>query len=375
MNTVKHSAKWMIATLGLCVLFSTTLFAQNKSGHHSSFIGYPIGFHLPETGWGVGAAMAYQFHWNEKDTLSPASQVQLGFAFTQNKQLLFSLPFQFYWNERQHQLLGEVAYNDYTYLFYGVGHQQPEDKQERYAVKFPLFRLNYLYKISKNVYTGPRWWWEDYRIQQIEKSPWLTSGEFTGGQGGRTSGPGWVFLLDSRDQIYYTRKGLYLELVAHDQHQRWGSDYRYQRYRFDLRYFASLHTRWTLASMLFGDFLKGNVPFQQLASIGSDKRMRGFYPGRFRDYHLWLYQGELRTSLYKRWSSAAFWNWAMLAPNLQNLSIRQSHFATGIGLRFAYDRRRQNHIRLDAAVPLGRDASSKPFHQSLVFYFTINEAF
>lgn len=358
------------------LLFGLFLHAQDTLRKKNSFIAYPIAFYLPETGFGGGSAMAYYFHIDKRDDISPSSQIQLGFAYTQKGQVIFSLPFNFYWDERKNTLLGEIAYNDFSYNFYGTGEGNVQGFSERYKVRFPLFRLSYLRKIKESVYFGARWWYEDYRIHHFEESPWLTSGNFTGGRGGVSSGPGLIFLYDTRDNIYFSSKGKYFELSFQDQANHWGSEFAFQRYRFDFRQFTSLSENWSLASMLFGDFLNGSVPFSQLASIGGEKRMRGFYPGRYRDMNMLLYQGELRGIVSKRWGANAFWNYALLSDKLNNFSFRNDHLAAGLGLRFAFDKEKKTNIRLDAAVPIGSGAYKHGFTSNpFIFYLTLNEAF
>lgn len=287
-----------------------------------------------------------------------------------------ALPFSFFRKERKHTLIGQFEYNDFSYNFYGIGKGNTAGVSEKFNVRFPLFRINYLRKIKQHVFVGARWWYEDYQIYRQEQSPWLTSGEFVGGKGSVTSGPGIVALYDSRDNIYFPSKGYYLELVAHDQAKHWGSEYVYQRYRFDGRLFNELFKGWTLGSMLFGDFVTGNVPFNQLASIGSDKRMRGFYPGRYRDNNLLLYQGEIRGYFYRRWGATAFWNYALLSQKLNQLSFDNDHAAVGLGLRFAFDKEKKTNLRLDVAVPVGSGTYSHNYTTNpFIFYFTFGEAF
>jgi len=256
-------------------------------------------------------AAAYNFYFNQKDAQSPPSQILSRLVYTQNRQIQFSIPFNLYWHKRKHTLSGELSFNNFSYDFYGVGAGNAEGISEKFNVRFPLFRINYLRKILPRVFIGARWWYEDFRVYNHELSPWLTSGAFIGGKGNTTSGPGLVALYDSRNNVYFTRKGIYLELVAHDQAKHWGSEFSYQRYRFDGRYFYRFDGRyffeilkgWTLANMAFGDFVTGQTPFSQLPNIGSDKRMRGFYPGRYRDNNLLLYQGEMRGYFYKKFGA------------------------------------------------------------------------
>jgi len=376
LNISKHNA--ILGYTLTCVLFGLTnfIFSQDSLERKNSWIPIPIAYYQPETGFALGGAGAFNFYLNKEDFVSPPSQIQLSAVFTQKGQMSVTLPFSFFWKERKHTIIGQIEYNDFSYNFYGVGKGNAEGVSEKFNVRFPLFRINYLRKIKQYVFIGARWWYEDYAVYHQEQSPWLTSGDFVGGKGSITSGPGIVALYDSRDNIYFSSKGYYLELVAHDQAEHWGSEYAYQRYRFDGRLFHKLFKRWTLGSMLFGDFVTGNVPFNQLASIGSDKRMRGFYPGRYRDNNLLLYQGEVRGYFYKRWGATAFWNYALLSQKIDDLSFDNDHAAVGLGLRFAFDVEKKTNLRLDVAVPIGSGAynhryTSNPF----IFYITFGEAF
>lgn len=337
--------------------------AQDSLARKPSIIGYPIGFYSPETGFGAGLAMAYSFYTDRTDTIAPASQIQLGLGFTQKNQTIFSLPFDFYFKERKHQISGEFSYTDFSYDFYGVGDMDNVD--EKFEVEFPRFRINYLKKIRPFVFVGARWWFEKYDLIKTQSGGILESGIIEGSSGNVTSGPGVILLFDSRDNVYASAKGHYLELVFHNQDKLWGSDYAYNRYRFDYRFFHSISKRQTFGFNFFGDFVGGRVPFNQLPLIGGAKRMRGFYEGRFRDMNLILAQFEYRKQIFNRWGINLFMNNAWLAGEPDEFNRSDSHFAAGAGLRYFFDKEKKVHIRLDAAF-----SKHKP-----AFYFTIGEAF
>jgi outer membrane protein assembly factor BamA len=358
------------------MVFTPQLLAQDSLLRKNSWMALPIGYYKPETGIALGAAAAYNFYIHPNDSVSPASQVQLSAVFTQKGQMSLALPFNLYWKQRTHSIIGQFEYNDFNYDFFGVGAGNSEGVSERYHVRFPLFRINYLRKIYPNVFVGLRWWYEDYQLYKKEDSPWLTGGSITGGNGGVSSGPGLVAMFDTRDNIYFSTKGFYIEAVAHDQAKHWGSDFSFQRYRLDARMFHALNSKWSLGSMLFADVTTGSVPFNQLASIGSDKRMRGFLYGRYRDKALLLYQGEVRGYFYKRWGATAFWNYAILGPAMDKLSVHNDHLSAGLGLRYAFDKEKRTNIRLDVSAPIGIGAlDNLQYKNPFVFYLTLNEAF
>lgn len=347
----------------------------DNTERRNSVLAFPVAFYAPETRFGAGAFGAFNFYFNKADSISPPSQVQLGFAYTQNNQFAISVPFNLYWKNRLHTVTGEVSYNDFSYNFYGIGNQNTSGERELYKARFPRLRINYLRKILPHVFVGARWWYEDYRIRSFE-----TNNNFhddaPGKSGSTTSGPGIVALYDSRNNIYYTTRGIYLELVYHNQSALTGSNFFYDRYRFDLRHFRRFIKRTSLASNLFGDFISGSVPFSQMPGIGSGKRGRGFYEGRFRDRNILLYQGELRSSFFRRFGGVAFWNYALLADKIGHFSFSHDHASAGLGLRFIFDRTKNINLRFDAATQIGSGYYRKTGVASpYTFYFTVNEAF
>lgn len=347
---------------------------QDSTRYRRAFVAFPLGYYSPETRIGIGAAGAINFKMNRLDSISPSSQITFGIGTTQNKQSSFSLPFALYWKQRLHTITGEFSFNDYSYYYYGIGGGNESGAKAKYNVQFPLFRVNYLRKLKKHVFIGMRWWYEDYRISTFEKNNAIAD-SFPGVNGGVTSGPGLVMLFDSRDNVYYSKKGMYLEVVLHNQLDAWGSDFAYNRLRFDLRYFHPVNQRWTIASNIFCDFISGDVPFSQMASLGSGRRGRGFYQGRFRDKNMILYQGEMRGTLDKSWAVTAFWNYAVLSNTVDNFSLKNDHASIGFGLRYAFDKSNRSNLRLDFAWPVFSESYVHDTEDGPKVYFTVNESF
>lgn len=360
----------------LCIT-SCSLVAQQDSGGNKKnrrFIAYPLGYYSPETRTGIGVAATFNFRINEHDSIAPASQLSFGGGLTQNRQASISLPFALYFRERIHSVSGEVTYNRFNYDFYGTGSGNYRGDKAVYNTEFPLFRVNYLYRFQRNLFAGARWWYEDYRIISFEENPAL-KGNIPGKMGSRTSGPGVVFLFDRRDNIYYSTRGSYLELSWQTQSAFTGSNFFYDRYRFDFRNFLSLSPQLVIASNFFGDFILGNVPFSQMPAMGSGKRARGFYQGRFRDKNLLLYQGEVRQVLDAHLAMTAFWNYGLLSDQIDRFNFHNDHASVGIGFRYAFDKENRSNLRLDLAWPfMGGDYIYDP-DNTMKIYFTVNEAF
>jgi outer membrane protein assembly factor BamA len=360
--------------LPVVLLFAGTLSAQQviHTNQKKKLIAYPLGFYSPETRAGLGVAATLNFRPIANDSLSPVSQISLGAAFTQNKQLLLSVPFTLFLSDRRHTISGELAFNDFWYYYYGTGASNPEGAKEKYFVQSPLFRLNYLYRVSPQLYAGARWWHEDYRVTEFENAG-LFSGQNK--MSGKTSGPGIVLLYDTRDNIYYPSSGHYLEIVAHDQSARWGSEFNFMRYRLDYRTFFAAGNSNTIGLHLFADYTDGEVPFNQLPGIGAGRRGRGFYEGRFRDNSIWLMEAEFRHVLSERWATAVFMNYAILGKNPASVSFSRDHAGAGVGIRYAFDKQNKTNLRLDIAFPLGGGEYVTAPDGVMKIYLAVNEAF
>lgn len=345
---------------------------RNKSKRDStlkkaSWMAFPFAFYLPETRWAGGAAGIVNFHVNKKDTVSPPSQIQMGFAYTQNKQFLFYLPYQLYFNERKWTAKGEIGYYKYSYNFYGIGNDIEDDDKELYYVNFPRINMNFYRKVSSNYFVGLRSWYENYLIDQnkFEEGKNLETGLVPGSQGGVVFGLGLVSIFDTRDNIYFPQKGIYFEMFAHNFSNALGSDYQFDKYRLDFRYFTAPHENHTIAFQLYLDHITGDVPFNQMSMMGGGKRMRGYFEGKFRNKNKLETQLEYRPKIYGRLGGALFLSYGMVAPEIEKYSLSLGHLGYGAGLRYTLDPVKKVNIRLDAA--FGPDTHA--------FYFTFSEAF
>lgn len=331
----------------------------------NTFSAFPVAYYSPETKLAVGGFGAYTFYNRDDSSQKYPSQIQIGVAYTFNRQLLIYFPFRIYTKHSNFTAYGEAGYYKYSYFFYGIGNNQANDYRELYKVNFPRVRINLLKKITPNLFMGVRYWLEEYKIQDTEPGKQLSSGTIPGTKNNFISGIGPAFNYDSRDNIFSPSKGLFIEGGMQLYGSGTGSHYRYDRYTADASIFLSNKRTNVYAFNLFGDFLVGNgIPFNQLALLGGNKRMRGYYEGRYRDKNLIALAGEFRFHVYRRFGAVTF-------ANAGSVNEKTSHIFThirtsiGAGGRYALNKSEKLNIRLDAA--FGKNSSG--------LYFTIGEAF
>ncbi|MCI5058930.1 MAG: hypothetical protein MRY83_22645, partial [Flavobacteriales bacterium] len=98
-----------------------SLSVEDSAKTKNSLIGFPFAFFTPETKWGGGAGALYAFRFKGEPPNSKPSQIQLGFAYTQLKQLLVYFPFQLFVEDAKYFVYGELGYFIYNFNYYGIG--------------------------------------------------------------------------------------------------------------------------------------------------------------------------------------------------------------------------------------------------------------
>jgi hypothetical protein len=326
--------------------------------------GIPVVFYTPETRFGFGASAFSLFNLRSDSVNAPRSSVSLGFAYTQNRQVISSLPFNLFISNREYQVYGELAYNRFIYNFYGTGNLMPPGYVESYGVEFPRIRLTCLKKIVRRFYAGPRFVYDRFSLYDLAEGGLLETGAVYGTGGGTVTGPAAVFLLDSRDHIFYPTKGAWAELVYFYNDRNTGSSFDYTRIAFDAsKYFS--HGKNVLALNFYTIYSNAQLPFFQMGMLGGLKKMRGFYEGRYRDNNLILFQAEYRRELIWQTGVAVFGSMGQVASSYNGFHNKYWRYTYGAGFRFMPDKQQRMNLRIDFAVGNGK----------LLTYFTVGEAF
>lgn len=364
----KHFLLFLLLVCFSCFLKAQTDTIPEKEPlvKKSSFIVLPLVFYTPETRLGGGAASIYAFRFRGNSEETKPSQAQLGFAYTQEKQILAYLPFQIYLKNQDWFSYGEFGYYRYVYQFFGIGNKTLEEDKEAYDANYPRLRLNVLKRITPKIYVGARYWFDDYKIENQDSSGMLMNEVITGQNGGIISGIGLVANRDSRDQVFYPTTGNFTDIVLYTNQKSFGSDFNFTRFSVDAAQYFPVNNQGVLAVNGFIDFVFGDPPFQQLAFIGGSKKLRGYFEGRYRDKKLWLVQAEYRQWIWKFIGATAFAGAGSVAPEIGDFTDRKIHLAFGAGLRIQLSKKDKINLRIDAG--FDEDFNFLP-------YVTVGEAF
>ena len=291
------------------------------------------------------------------------SAITFGAAYSQNKQLLIYLPFNVFIDRNKYYLFGEAGYYLYSYKFYGLGtHEVPE---ELYDVDYPRVKLNALVRVAPRLYLGVKYDFEYYNIVGTDSGGVLETGMIPGAKGSTTSGGGPELVYDSRDSVFYPRKGIFGVASFSAYGKGTGADHSFNKWQLDVAAYHRLFADVILALNSYTSIVTGDAPFQQQSILGGNKRGRGYYEGRYIDNNLSILQAELRFPVYRRFGLAVFGHGAALGNEQRFLRTDDIKWGYGAGIRFNANRKEHYNARLDFAFGPGTSG----------IYLTIGEAF
>jgi hypothetical protein len=357
----------VLIVMSLTILKQENCLAQRDSVRTKKrflAFGVPVVFYTPETRFGFGASGISLFNFKSDSLNAPRSSVSIGFAYTQNRQILSFLPFNLFIRNRAWQVYGELAYNKYFYNFYGTGNRVPDNHVEKYGVEFPRLRLTVLKRIFPHFYFGPRIVFDRYTLFDLDTNGLIYNKQVSGSDGGVIAGPGVVIIHDSRDNIFYPTRGVWGEFVVYRNDRRAGGTFNYTRLALDVSKYFSMRKN-ILAVNLYSIFADTDVPFFQMGMMGGLKKMRGFYEGRYRDNNLLVLQAEYRRQLFPFLGFTVFADAGQVAARYERMNSINWRYTYGAGIRLRLDKVQKINLRIDAAVG----------NNKILPYFTIGEAF
>jgi len=331
---------------------------QEKLTSHSLL---PIFFYTPETRFGAGVAAAY--FCKEAPEHRPNSLSAIGIVTTES-QVSLGLTSEIYSPHGSHHLRGEAGAEKYPYFFWGVGNSTPDSLEETYTPRSAEFSMLVERRVFSNLTLGGqyRFWYE--KVSEVADGGLLESGEVEGSAGGHSSGLGVISTWDTRDNIYYTRRGIYAQIEATYFGPALGSTYEYEIMEIDLRYFTPVFRGNSLAIRSLLRSTSGHTPFQDMPGIGGSFFLRG-YPGRrYIDKAAFTTDIEFRTSYFWRFSLVTFGSLGHVAGRAGGLPDQKMRLTGGAGLRFRLNDENFN-VRMD--VGFGEETNG--------FYFIAGEAF
>lgn len=341
---------------------------DTSSAASSRILVFPTLGYAPETSLEIGVRVFSLYYAKNDTTINRLSELVLYGFVTLRGQFGALLENALYTDRNTYYLLGRARYQQFPLLYYGIG---PDSKPGNPALvnsNYVQIRQRALRKIVGNLYGGAEVDFQSLRSVSFEE---VDRGSFElplGAEGSITLEPGVALVYDDRRNVLNVRKGSFFE-AAVLRNVPLGNDFKFGRTLFDARLYRPLgRPGRVLALQATGTFLQGNVPFNNLALLGGESTLRGYYLGRYRDKNLLAAQAELRWLPFRfsrRWGGTVFGGLGTVAPTLSQLQLNQLRWAVGGGVRFLFFQKKDVYLRADLGVT----------REGTGLYFSLGEAF
>ena len=319
----------------------------------SKLIIYPSLGYAPETRWEFGFSSLFVYY-ARRDTSNRLSDIS-GFVFyTLENQYGFWFNHALYSHQNKWFFLGTTRFQSFPLLYFGIGPDSPPEYAALVNGNYTLLKERVLREVTRSFYAGLEF---DYqrlnKVEFVQADPENPVDIPVGGEGSANIGFGVGAVYDNRHNVLNVRQGVFSELAVLHYSQAWGSDYDFTTLISDSRVFKRIRRKQVLAAQLFGQFSFGDeVPFNQLALMGGENLMRGYYLGRYRDRHLIAGQVEYRWLPFdfsKRLGAVLFISAGQVFSNETPFTLPGLIPAGGGGLRLLLFPKKDIYTRVDLA--------------------------
>lgn len=335
------------------------------------FLIYPTVAYAPETSWEFGLSSLLVFY-AKRDTANRLSEINGFTFFTLENQYGLWFDHAIYSDEDKWFFLGRVRFQSFPLFYHGIGSNSPEDYIARVDANQIFIKERVLRKVKKDLFIGLEM--DLQRLSAVDFIPAEGNNGLQelplGSQGSTNLGFGIGLVHDNRHNVLNVRKGFFSELALLHYNQSWGSTFDFTTVISDTRIYRPVGDHNVFATQILGQFNSGDVPFNQLALMGGESIMRGYYYGRYRDRNQIAAQMEYRFlpipfGFTDRIGAAVFAGAGKVFPELNNFNLNNIVVSGGAGVRFLLFPKKDIYTRFDVAFT----------QEGPGFYLFIGEAF
>ncbi|WP_420150626.1 BamA/TamA family outer membrane protein [Spirosoma sp.] len=329
---------------------------------------YPIAAYAPETSVELGVSSLYLYHAKNDTSLNRLSELQAFGFVTLRGQYGLNLENAIYGDKDRWFFLGKVRIQRFPLLYYGIGpasHGKHPATVDAFSI---LFRQRAMRRLQPNLFGGLEIDYQHLSRVDFKQPENLTHDLPLGSQGTSNLGLGPGLIYDSRPNPLTPRKGFFAEVAYLDYGPSRGSTLSVNSFIADVRGYHTVRPQQVLAWQVYGNMMTGNVPFNQLALLGGENTMRGYYWGRYRDKFYAAAQVEYRWLPFpfsKRFGAVVFAAVGTVAPELNKVQFSHLLPTAGTGIRYLLFKKKDVYLRADMGVT----------REGVGFYIFTGEAF
>ncbi|HEX6892844.1 MAG TPA: BamA/TamA family outer membrane protein [Chryseolinea sp.] len=330
------------------------------------YIPAPIITYSTEAGNTFGLAKFNLFRLSKKDTLSRPSKISEVVTVSTKGRVNVSVSNDLIFNADKYMILSYFNFKKTPEYMLGIGNDVSIDNVEEVTIDRVKFYTSAMRKVAKDTYAGISLDVADYFGVAVDSNSFILEQNVTGKDGGTDFGLGFAAALDSRDNRYNAYKGALL-LSTLTFYPKWlGSRYEFTSFYLDGRKYFNPWLKHVIAVQATMTYTTKNVPFYDLAMLGGEDRMRGYYKGALRDKLLIDTQVEYRMPIWGMFGLTTWVATGRVADKFSNFSLDGLWLSFGGGVRIRVDTKNNTNLRFDMG--FGPNGVSG-------FYFNFAEAF
>jgi len=307
----------------------------------------PIITYSPEAGNTLGLAKFNAFHPVKSDTISKPSKISEAITVSTKGRINVSISNDLILKENKYMILSSFNYRKQPEYILGIGNDVLVENAEEIITDRIKFKSNALIRVGPNLYSGIVIDIDDYTKIQTDSTSFLIEDQVTGLNGGTDFGLGASFVLDNRDNRYNASSGMLIATSLTFYEKSLGSRYQFNKFELDVRKYFNPWLKHVIALQATTTSVRGDVPFYDLAFLGSGNKMRGYYEGALRDNVLFDTQVEYRMPVWNIFGIATWVGTGRVAEEYKDLSLDGFWISYGAGLRIKVDSKENINLRID----------------------------
>ncbi len=338
---------------------------RDSTERRSSFNAYPYVYYTPETSLAFGAGGIFIFYTSDNPDLKP-SKIGFGGMYSISKQYRIGVNPKFYFLDSKMYIDLPVSYGYSLDRLYGIGPDTEKTGDEAFTKKY--FTVSLTMQVPPLLFdagrTGIILDYNHTEIVDKRSNELLINDEVTGSNGGNSFGIGGDLVWDSRDNIFFPNSGgyQYFKIVIYPEIDLPTFSFM----ELDVKQFFAFKPDHVFGGNFYMASTSGDAPFYLLPALGGQKRMRGYFMGRYRDNFFMMFQAEYRQYFWKSFGFVVFGDVGNVSNDLLSYSFNNIKYSFGAGLRYKFNKKEKVNLRVDFG--MGPD-------KNMGIYFGIEEAF
>lgn len=321
---------------------------NKKAEHLFKIIPVPLYSYSTDAGHIVGLAKYNLFDMSELDTISQPSKISELITFSTEGRMKIAVGTDLIWKENKYMHFGTIVFKKQPEYILGIGNDVSIDDAEEFNSSQIEFVNTFYMRTVDQLYVGVGFDITSYTDMEFDTlGQFYDNPDINGTEPGTNLGLTLGSFIDKRENRYNPHEGYFLGakyVIFPD----WANnEYKYGKFDIDLRKYFNPWYNHVLAFQTTTTYCHGDVPFYDLAMLGGDSQMRGYYLGALRDNVLIDGQVEYRMAV---WSILGITGWlgtGRVAHAYSDLALDGFWLDYGFGLRLKVDSKNDTNLRFD----------------------------